>query len=180
MGNKITITEALSEINLITKKLDDKRNAILPALFIASHVIDPYTDNKKYVAQEMQSLTDFQARLTKIRALIQKANLEHNITIGETTKSITEWLAWKKEVATKEIDFLKKVNQRLLDQSMQAQSRPSVYQVQEADKQITKIVEYKYALDLTTVTKRLEILNDIFENLDGQLSLKNATVTIDL
>jgi hypothetical protein len=180
MTAKLTITEALSEINLINKKIDDKSSAITPALILAAHAKDPYTDHGAYVASELQAINDLQKRLVRIRSAVQRANLDNTITIGEETKSIAEWLSWKKEVAEKAIGLFNRIRSEVTKHLTQNQSRPSVIQVQEGANVVSKIVEFKYAVDLQDMAKRSEVLSSMFENLDGQLSLKNATIAVTI
>lgn len=180
MTSTLTITEALSEVNLITKKLAGKQDGIFPALVVPAHVPDPYKDNLKYVEAEMQSVADLQVRLLKIRSGIQRANLETSITINDMTLPITSWLAWRKEVYPTATNLLQNIRRKVVEHQAANQSRPALMQKQEDGALKTEMVTFKYGVSLPEITKKLETLVDTHEKLDGQLSLKNATVTITI
>lgn len=91
---KITITEALSEVNLIKKKIASKQNRITTALVRATHVADPFESeggSKAMIKSELQGIHDLNRRLARIRAGISQANLETEITIGEDNRTIHDW-----------------------------------------------------------------------------------------
>src|SRR5271154_1619796 len=105
---KMTITEALSEVKLIEKKVTKKRETVMQNLVRAEHIPDAFVNeggSNKVLTSEIQSIQDLSLRLEKIRASIARANLDHDITLNEKTKSIHEWLTWKRETAEKEGQF---------------------------------------------------------------------------
>jgi len=71
MSQTMTITEALSQVNLVKKKLDHKKKAALQLLVRAEHVKDPYESEggtKEFLKRELQAIDDLHTRL---RALTQ-------------------------------------------------------------------------------------------------------------
>lgn len=176
--NKMTITEALSEINLIKKKLEHKKKSVGGLLMKPDHIIDPYRSEggtMAYVSKELQAIDDLQKRLIKIRGAISKANCEHDITIGERTQSIHDWLTWKREISKDEISFTNMIVSTVNDQIKKCAVQPQVYEDAESKKHL---VVWHPMVDLPTFIKKQEMLSELFENLDGQLSLNNATIVI--
>lgn len=177
---KMTITEALSEINLLKKKVQAKEKAVSGLLVSAEHVKDPYADEggtAKFLEKEFQSIGDFRRRLIKIRSAISKANLENEITLAETTMSIQDWLTWKREVAKEETSLINTVCstvKRFLDEST---NKPQCYQDSEGKPQLLKL---KSNVDYAAFVRKQEKMTELFENLDGKLSLKNATIVVSI
>jgi len=107
--SEITITEALAEIPTIEKRIEKKEEFILNYLYRQSSVRDPHEKDggsNVLITREKQAIADLQLRLIKIRSAIQKANSENSITIGAQTKTITDWLTWRREIAPKQQRFL--------------------------------------------------------------------------
>ena len=122
-------------------------------------------------------MSDLQARVMKIRAAIQKSNLENTITISGYTKSISEWLTWRKEVAPNHLSFLNSLFTNIQNVRKQALQRGA---------QIVKGTEQEglndliVNLDETVLQKERDDVQKILGELDGQLSLKNATINIEV
>jgi hypothetical protein len=175
---KMTITEGLSELNLIKKKIKTKENAFLGNLILAEHVKDPYENEggtPEHLKKEFQSLTDLRRRLVKIRSAIASANLENEITLGEMTFSIHDWLTWKREISKEETSFINSVvsgTKSTLDKIAQ---QPQIYKDSEEK---THLVKFKTCIDYPEFVRKQEKMQELFENLDGKLSLKNATIVI--
>jgi len=92
---KTTITEALAEIPTITKRIQKKQEFILNYLYRSSSVRDPHEKDggaQLLISREIQAINDLQYRIVSIRAAIQEANRNNTITIGNTTKTIADWL----------------------------------------------------------------------------------------
>lgn len=176
--NKMTITEALSEVNLVKKKLEHKKKTVGAMVLKPEHVKDPYEaqgGTPKYLNAEFQAIEDLQTRLIKLRGAISQANIDNNITLGEQTMSIHDWLTWKREISKDETSFINQIVSGVNDHMKKAATQPSVYDDAEGKK---KLVVWIPQIDLPSFVKKQERLSDLFENLDGQLSLKNATITI--
>lgn len=177
---KMTVTEALSEVNLIKKKIKSKQEKIRGALFRVEHVKDPFESDggsEKMIQSEHQSLSDLNRRLEKIRSGISRANLETTITLGEEEKTIHDWLIWKREIATDYTTFVKDIcNVVKVNNDAQAKN-PQVYKDDEGKIHLVKPITN---VDYSEWLKRHEKLIEKYENLDGKLSLKNATILIQI
>lgn len=178
----MTITEGLSEINLIKKKLESKRNAVHGALVRALHVPDVYEKeggSRAFIVKETQAIHDLNTRLIKIRSEISRANLSTMITLNEdgvsATQSIHNWLIWKREIAKDVISFTQKVNHAVKMHVDSTSKQPQVYK---DEKDQVALVKYEVNVDYPA-WMRTQAQNSAFlEKLDGQLSLKNATTMI--
>lgn len=178
--NKITITEALSEINLIKKKIEHKKKTVLGLVVKPQHIKDPYVNEggtTGYLNREFQAISDLEKRLVSLRGAISIANCESQITVGEIKMSIHDWLTWKREVSKEQTSFVNAVVSTVKQHMDQAQKSPQVWEDAEGKK---NLVVFESMIDYPAFIKKQEMLAEIFENLDGQLSLKNATVTVSI
>lgn len=177
---KTTITEALSEINLIKKKIESAQQTVLSVLNKPKHLDDAFKSDggsPKLIERQVQSMNDNFSRLEKIRSAVSQANLDTSITVGETTKTIFDWLTWKREVAESHLTFAKNVYTQAKVELDRVARVPQVYKDEEGK---THLLEIESNVDLGTWLKKQEVLTETLEKLDGQLSLKNATVLVDI
>lgn len=176
---EITITEALAEIPTIEKRIEKKKEFILNYLYRQSSVRDPHEKDggsPVLIAREKQAIADLQDRLINIRSVIQKANAENTITIENQTKTIVDWLTWRREIAPKEQDFLRNLMQRI--NSMRQQAMKQGVSVTEKDAGFSS--DYVVNINERELSEKIESLENILGILDGQLSLKNATIKIEI
>lgn len=175
----ITITEALAEIPTIGKRIEKKQAFILGCLYRQSGMKDPHSDDggsAELIARELQAIGDLQTRLVAIRAAIQKANAETTITIGTETKTIADWLTWRREVAPRSQELMRQMASKL--NAVRQQAKNQGVTVKETDAGYT--ADYVININERDLATRAENLEEVLGALDGQLSLKNATVAITL
>ena len=180
MEQQMTITEALSEVTLIQKKIEKKQATVRDNLTVYEHQDDPYEKDgglTKAMEAEVQSITDLEKRLLQIRRGIAKANMETEVKIGERTMSIFDWLNWRREVAKSSSSFAQTIYTKTKQTLDSNASRPAVYKDENEEQHLAKV---KAVLPHTDYLKKAEDIEETLERLDGQLSLKNATVTITL
>jgi hypothetical protein len=176
---KITITEALAEIPTIEKRIEKKRDFILNYLYRQSSIRDPHEKDggsDKLIAQEKQAIADLETRLVNIRASIQQANSENTITVGKDTKTIVDWLTWRREIAPKEQKFLQDLINRINELRQQANRQGVIL----TDKDAGFSSNYVVNINERDLAEEIENLENILGTLDGQLSLKNATILLEL
>ena len=174
----ITITEALAEIKTIGKRIDKKQEFVFGSLARQEGARDPLEKDggaEVVVSRERQAINDLQTRVVELRRGIQRANDSTIVQIGGAERSISEWLIWKRDVAPKRRDFLNKMSGGLkqLRENAKRQGQ-NVVQIGAAQ-QFSDIV---VSIDELALAKEIEELEKILGDLDGQLSLKNATVPI--
>jgi len=149
---------------------------ILANLVRYDHVNDPLGDSTKKLAEEYQAICDLEERDTKIRVAIQLANLNGTITINKENRSIFAWLCWRREVAKDAKAFAHNVHKRVKTNVDANAAQPKVYKDAEDKPSMCKLavnVSYEQFLTLD------ENIESTLEKLDGQLSLKNATVQLE-
>jgi hypothetical protein len=177
---KLTITEALSEINLLKKKINDKQEQVLKHVVRASHVLDPFEKDggsKRFIEKEMQSLGDLRKRLVRIRSKIQEENTKTMIVVNGKNQAISEWLSWKKDIAESEVRFLTVAHTNVKNNLDSAEKNPSFYKDKDGNNCFVQVVPN---IDYQEVLKEREALAETADRLDGMLSLKNATTTIEV
>lgn len=174
----ITITEALSEVNLLKKKIQESDQAAKGCLVRVAHVQDPYEKHGGSVeqyAKSTQSSNDLRRRLVDIRSKISKANIENQITINDQTMSIFDWLTWKREIYPELLKASQDQIGTLRESLAKEANRPEVWKDENGN---TQLVKYVRNADLKLLEDKQNRLVDTYGKLDGQLSLRNATITI--
>ena len=102
MKTKITITEALQEVKTIDARIQKKKEFIFNFLFRQNNQRDPHEKDggsASLISKERQSINDWLERKISIRNAINVANAENSITIKDQSRTISEWLVWKRDVA---------------------------------------------------------------------------------
>lgn len=176
----ITITEALSELNLLSKKIEKKQQTVLSNLVRYDHVKDPFESaggTQQVMTSECRAISDLQKRYVTIRSKIAEANTKNRIVIGQKDMTINEWLNWKREISEKEKTFVNKVHSSIKGLLDQSATKPNVIKDDQGQMKIVNVIPN---LDYGTFIKASEDIQDVIEKLDGQLSLKNATILIDI
>jgi hypothetical protein len=178
----MTITEALAEIKTLVKRIDSKRNFIQEYEVRAESMKDPLEkDGGSFssVASAFQAIDDLEIRLVSLRRAIAVANDETKITVEGVDKSISEWLIWRREVAPKKEQFLHGLAYKLASVRDQLRRQPSTSWNKPMLEQ-EKLVDIVVNLDEKKLSDDREQLKNILGQLDGQLSVKNATVQIKI
>lgn len=176
---QMTITEALAEIKTVTKRIAAKRAFVSQYLYRLESMKDPLEKDGgsvKVIAQEFQAVKDLENRIVELRRGINQANEDNDIEISGVKKSIADWLIWRRDVAPVRKQFLGVLSQSLKNARDQAKRQGSslVSIGSTAEKPSDIVVN----MNETELMSELEKLETILGQLDGQLSLKNATVMI--
>lgn len=181
MSTTLTITEALAEIKTIGKRLESKRQFVQQYLARQDAVRDPLQSQGGSVAAlraERQGISDLQARLVALRAAIQSGNVSTSVTLGINTRSIQDWLTWRREVAPGEKQFLNAVRASLASLRQQAMNKGVA--IRGAAEQTSAPTDVIVNIDERSLASEIEDLETTLGALDGQLSLKNATTFITI
>src|SRR6185436_1338276 len=184
MPSTLTITEALAEIKTLGKRMEKKRGTVGQYIARNDRIRDPFEKDggsAKVLAAEMQSLIDLETRLVRIRLAIQAANHRIEITLGGMTRTIAGWLTWRKEVAPQRQAFLAgrtnalvRMRKDVQQKGMTVGASASVTVGPDTTENIT------IAVDEFALMQESETLTTVLGDLDGQLSLKNATELITI
>jgi hypothetical protein len=159
-------------LKTIQKRIKAKRDFIGAHLIHPEAMKDPLTsDGGTFVVlqREQQAIADLQRRLIAVRAAMQTANLATTITVAGITRSIAEWLSWRKDLMEGERAFLATVRRTIDNVRSGVRSK--------GDDPSKAIV---VNIDEGDLGSRTELLEQICATLDGQLSLKNATTVIEI
>jgi len=174
-----TITEALAEIKTIEKRLQAKRDFVKTYMLRVDSLKDPLEKDggsEKAVAEAQQAINDLQERICELRQGIQKANEDNTIKIEKSERTIADWLVWRREVAPGQQMFLKNLKNGLTSARQQVRQQESWNRPKATEPE--KMLDIVVNIDESKLNAEIETLEKILGDLDGQLSLKNATVMI--
>ena len=171
--SSLTITEGLAELKTVAARLAKKRQ------FVSSHLtrdadrldpLDKQGGSINVLKSEMQGIHDLEERVVAIRSAINRANAATKVTVADTTRTVEQWLIWRREVSRGQVEFLGTIR-KVLDQ----QRVRDPYAGRSKDDQgfVVNIDEKKLGSDM-------EQLVTILGELDGKLSVVNATTQLEL
>ena len=173
---QMTITEALAELKLIGAKVKKKRQNIAKLAVRWSNEEDPIEGGSNAtVARERQSITDLLERGVRIRSKIQSANLASLVTVGPTTRTVADWLIWRREFAADSLGLLSDLDSQYQNTQKLFRTNP-----QRDPNDETRVVTPVFNFEIEGVLTEQVEHNDILNSLDGKLSLHNATTTIEV
>jgi len=173
-----TITEALAEVPTISKRIAKKQQFVLDFLSRPAAVRDPHEKDGgsvELIKRELQGILDLEQRLIDIRSGIARSNATTQITIGDTRRSVTDWLTWRREVSEEQRARLANMAGAL--RQLRAKAQQQGVKVSENPDGFTDWVVNVNEKDLS---EQIEALETTLGALDGMLSLRNATTMIDL
>lgn len=179
----ITITEGLASIKTLSKRVQKKREAIAQVLARQEAFRDPMEKDGgsvEYIKRERQAMGDLEVQLVDLRRRIAEANAKTNVNVGGTTRSIADWLTWRREVAPGHQQFLSHLRRVIDNARREAQQKglnvvSATAVVGGGEVKPTDIVVNVSEVELA---KEIEALEETLGTLDGVLSLKNATTKI--
>lgn len=178
----MTITEALAEIKTIDARIQKK------IAFAADHVVrqeafrDPLAGqggSRKVVAEHMQSIRDLAEYKLELRAAIRIANEKSELTVDGVSRTVADWLAWRRDVADilrNNLGFLAGKISRSRQEAYKKGGQVSSEEKSSGANPNDIIVN----LDELALSGEIEKIEKILGTLDGQLSLFNAVTQISL
>lgn len=179
----LTITEALAETKTIAKRITKKREAIAQYLARQEKVKDPLAadgGSVQFIQREEQAVRDLEERLISIRRAILLANTETMLSVNGDSRSIQDWLTWRREVAPQQQVYLKGVQQGIAKVRVECQQKGLALVSATASVGDAQPNDVWVNISEKDLSERIEKLEEVLGTLDGQLSLKNATTTINL
>lgn len=174
----MTITEALAELKTIDKRIAKKKEFIGQYTMRQENLRDPLEKDGgsfKAIQAEMQAIGDLELNKVNIKLAIAKANDETDVTVNGMTWPISWWLIWKRDVAPGTQSFLNTMANGIAKHRAQALTRGVSAT---SDPSTAKPGDIIVNINEMHLAKSVEDLEVTLQTLDGQLSLKNATVTI--
>jgi hypothetical protein len=176
-----TITEALAELKLIKSKIEKKTGFIVQYLGRQEGAKDPLEKQggcAKAIAEEMQAIGDLHERFVNIRSAIAARNAAVNVTIGTTSRSVADWLVWRRDVAP----LVKGLQKGLQDKINQIRNgaKAQGWSVVKAGEPTAQPTDVIIEIDEKALAERSEATQEVLDTLDGKLSLHNATQTVEV
>jgi hypothetical protein len=185
---KLTITEALAEVKTINSRIKKKRESIMRYFARDSKLKDPLEESGgsiAFVRQERQAIHDLEERIVTIRSAIQAKNLETNVQVGDKTRTVSAWLNWRREVAEPDdIQRSKEGSRAFLNQmvreitNVRQQLLAKGYKV--VDQETKDGNQIVIAVNERELAADVETMETTLGDLDGKLSLINATTFIEI
>lgn len=177
----ITITEALAEIKTIGKRIEKKREFVNGFLARQDGVRDPLEKDggsAAVIIAERQSIGDLENRIISLRRGIQRANDENTVSINGTSRSISEWLTWRRDIAPGQKAWLAGIRASLNQVRENAKRQGAAIISATATTADSKPTDIVVNIDERRLADEIETIEETLGILDGQLSLKNATVMV--
>ena len=172
-----TITEALAEIKTIEKRLAKKQEFINQHLCRQDRIRDPLEKSggsRTVIESERQSFNDLAQHLVDLRLAINASNAATDITVDGSMKSVAEWLVWRRDIAPTVKAFLNKMNATIQNVRQEAQRKGLAVTTGDPASLDDVIVN----IDEVGLANEIEHMETVLGELDGLLSLKNATVFV--
>jgi hypothetical protein len=174
----MTLTEALGKIKTIDARIEKKKQTVMEHLLRPAALVDPLAASggqELLVQGELQAIKDLLEYKLALKTAINQANQVEYLTImagPETiTMSIAEWLMWKRYIAPIRIDLLNNLLRKISNQRDEFVRRMAAQPGQQS--LIVNVDEAKLA-------QQLELVVQVFGEMDGQLSLRNSTAFCDV
>lgn len=181
MTTKYSITEALAELKTIDKRIQAAAEFISKYAIRQGSTIDPLDDeggSHVIVPQKMQSITDLLERKLAIRTAINKVNAVTNVTVCGVTKTVAEWIVWRRECSGKELLHLTNFQRGIMDARQQCNAKQMT--LKDDGTQPSKVTEVSSFIKELALQKRIEWIHEVNGTLDGKLSLVNATTLVEV
>lgn len=175
---ELTITESLQRIKTLKSRLENKRKNQREYLCRDKKLKDPMESkggSEEWIRAESQSIRDLENDLVGIRCAIQKKNLETMLTCDDVSLSVSFWLNWRREIAEDSLGHLKQTMQVIRNYRNEATKQNYAIARKETD---TVEKEILINLDEGDLAERIDKAEVTLGELDGKLSLLNATTTI--
>ncbi len=179
--SKITITEALAEIKLVDKRITAKREFLMQLLYRQDRMRDPLEKqggSAQAITREKQAIGDLYERKVTIRRAISDANEATEVTVEGETRRITDWLVWRREVAPGKKEILASFRAQI--QAARADATRKGLAVVTTGDLAQTMNDLIINVDEAALAVEIEHLEVVLAGLDGQLSLKNATILVEL
>lgn len=177
---KTTITEALAELKTIDKRVEAKRGFIAQYLMRQEALKDPLEKDGgsfKAIQEAMQSMHDLGERKIAIRRAIAQANQTEMILVQGKNRTIGDWLVWRRDVAPLTKQFLNTMSTAIERQRQDLLRKGMGLTSEATGAKPTDVIVHINEKDLS---EDIENVEQVLGTLDGLLSLKNATVTIEV
>jgi hypothetical protein len=169
------LAEALTSIKTDKKKWETDKNFVMANVVRDDRLKDSLEaqgGTKTVLQRTLQSMEDHETQIVAKLYAIQGANREVKLTIGSKTKSVGEWIIWRREVAPMREKRFNELLSRI-EQSKQMVNNPR-YVAAAPGQDLKVLVEIDEKKLLDTMKEHQDIMGAI----DSKLSVLNATTGI--
>lgn len=176
-----TITEALAEIKTIGKRIEKKRQFVGQYLVRQEIVRDPLEQqggSRAALQQEFQSIKDLEERIIALRRGIAHVNGTVMLTVLGETRTIGDWLTWRREVAPGRKAAVQALRNSLIQFRQQQTQKGMTLRETASENPTDKDVIVN--VDERALATEAERIEEVLGTLDGLLSLKNATTQFEV
>lgn len=167
------IIEAMKKIKDLLRKADDLKSKVYTYCVDLDSETPVYPDQRRQIAEWLQSHSDVIKEVSHLRYSIQKTNVETNVTImlGDkaVTKSICEWIHRRKDLAKHEEDIYKKLSEKNVLPEYKTQVTPKSPEV---------IVRRRLYFDATDRDTKIELYRSEPSAIDSALETINAVTDL--
>jgi hypothetical protein len=179
--SEMTVTEALAEIKTVGKRLAKRRQFVMDHLVRVDRMKDPHEEkggSKKVIEQELQGIRDLEDRIVALRSAINQVNQTTKVSVGETTRTIADWIIWRREVSRGEQQFLAHMREAI----NRTRGQKVAFQppVRTSTAPSTEEAGFEVNIDEKWLADAGEKVEEILGTLDGKLSLINATTAVSV
>lgn len=178
---KITITEALADIKVTAARIQKKRQAIKGLLGRDSRLRDPLENeggSMAFVTRERQSVSDLEERIVAIRSAIQQVNLATTLEVEGVRRTVAAWLNWRREIGQGQRQFLAEVSNTIAN--MRTQALKMGQSIRDTEGAPSPVGDLILAISEAKLAEEVDRTELILGQLDGKLSLINATTFIEV
>lgn len=180
----MTITEALAEIKTIGKRIAKKRESISGYIARQDNLKDPLGNeggSVEFIQRERQAIHDLEERVVQLRAKIAAANARTVIAVNGDSRSVADWLTYRREVAPGQQQFLNGLRNGLdnLRKQVAAKGLGIVNATATVNTAEVKPTDVWVNISEKALAEEIEHLETVLGGLDGQLSLTNATTQVE-
>jgi hypothetical protein len=175
---KTTITEALADVKTSQARITKKRQAIKS--FLGRDPMESEGGSREFIKRELQSIADLENKIVNIRSAIQTANLSTEVEIEGRRMTLANWLNWRREISSGNKGFMSEIAAMLDQMRKQATQRgqPTTYTA--AASPDPQVGEWVVNVSEKELAEQIDRMENILGQLDGKLSLLNATIIIDV
>jgi len=104
-----TIQEGLEDTETFLRELDERRKFILDHVVHEAYQQDPLEDrggSKSAIREALEAIDRLSEMILVTRVAINKARANTDVTVSKTTKTVEEWLIWRKELSIGALSFV--------------------------------------------------------------------------
>ena len=182
----LTVTEGLAEIKLTHKKLASVTENARQYVVHPASQLDPLAKSggsTKYIKEQLDSLNGLSDYLVQLRSAIAASNMGTLFTIRGVTKTVQQWLEWKREAGPKKLEALHEILEKIQTSREDAARHAAISSARSSAvvQQATILPEgVTVNLDESALLKEIQELEELLAVIDGQLNQVNAQTKIKL